>query len=271
MALEWRECPPGAALAPWVESYWAIRGSCGEALASRVLPDGCADVIVDLSAGPYAFAVGPMRSAAVVPLQGAVDLFGVRFRPGAALAFLDAPLAALADREVPLDALWGSLARSLEAVLAEVAPAQRTWHAERVLRERLEAAHGAARETGTVANAIALLRRARGGARVREVAAALGVGERWLERAFDRHVGYGPKMLARVVRFQHAVRLLDAGPPLSWGAIACEAGYADQAHLVREFHTLAGVAPGELAAERRGVGFVQYESADRAQDETSFP
>ena len=271
MALEWHECPPGAALAPWVERYWAIRGWCEETLASRVLPDGCADVIVDLSAGPYAFAVGPMRSAAVVPLQGAVDLFGVRFRPGAALAFLDAPLAALADREVPLEALWGSLARSLEAVLAGVAPAERTRHAERLLRARLDAAHGTTREVDTVANAIALLRRARGGVRVREVAAVLGVGERWLERAFDRHVGYGPKMLARVVRFQHAVRLLDAGPPLSWSAIACEAGYADQAHLVREFGTLAGVAPGELAAERHDVGFVQYEDAACAQDGATFP
>jgi methylphosphotriester-DNA--protein-cysteine methyltransferase len=271
VALEWHECRPGAALAPWVERYWAIRGCCEEALPNRVLPDGCADVIVDLSADPHAFAVGPMRSAAVVPLAGAVDLFGVRFRPGAALAFLDAPLLVLADREVPLDALWGSLARSLEAVLAEVAPAERTWHAERILRVRLDAAHGTTREVDTVANAIALLRRARGSAGVREVAAALGVGERWLERAFDRHVGYGPKMLARVVRFQHAVRLLDAGTALSWSALAYAAGFADQAHLVREFRALAGLTPGDFAAERRDVGFVQYGDARRAQDGATFP
>ncbi|HWH41062.1 MAG TPA: helix-turn-helix domain-containing protein [Usitatibacter sp.] len=271
MALEWHECRPGVALTPWVERYWAIRGSCEEALPNRVLPDGCADVIVDLSAGPHAFAVGPMRSAAVVPLLGAVDLFGVRFRPGAALAFLDAPLQALADREVPLDALCGSLARSLEAVLAEVAPAERMRHAERILHARLDAGHGTTREVETVANAIALLRRARGGAGVREVAIALGVGERWLERAFDRHVGYGPKMLARVVRFQHALRLLDAGTALSWSALAYEAGFADQAHLVREFRALAGLTPGDFAAERRDVGFVQYGDARRAQDGATFP
>ena len=257
MALEWHECRPGVALTPWVERYWAIRGSCEAALPNRVLPDGCADVIVDLSAGPHAFAVGPMRSAAVVPLLGAVDLFGVRFRPGAALAFLDA--------------LCGSLARSLEAVLAEVAPAERMRHAERILHARLDAGHGTTREVETVANAIALLRRARGGAGVREVAIALGVGERWLERAFDRHVGYGPKMLARVVRFQHALRLLDAGTALSWSALAYEAGFADQAHLVREFRALAGLTPGDFAAERRDVGFVQYGDARRAQDGATFP
>jgi len=97
------------------------------------------------------------------------------------------------------------------------------------------------------------------------------VGERWLERAFARHVGYGPKMLARVVRFQHAVALLDAGPPLSWSALAYEAGFADQAHLVREFRALAGLTPGDFAAERRDVGFVQYEDAPGAQDGATFP
>ena len=272
MALEYREWRPGAALAPWVGRYWSIRGACEEPLPNRVLPDGCADVIVDLSAKPAAFAVGPMRTAAVVPLAAIVDLFGVRFRPGAALAFLDAPLDALADREVGLDELWGPLAQSLETVLAEVADGERMRHAERILRERLDAgARGTGREAQAVAHAIALLRRARGSAGVRDVAAALGVGERWLERAFDRHVGYGPKMLARVVRFQHAVALLDAGPPLSWSALAYEAGFADQSHLVREFRALAGLTPGDFAAERRDVGFVQYEDAAGAQDGATFP
>ena len=264
VAIGYRECPPGEALAAWVERFWTIRGECDDALPNRVLPDGCADVIVDLSSSPHAFVAGPMRAAAVVPLAGHVDLFGVRFRPGAALAFLDAPLAELTDRDVPLEALWGSLAGALESALAQAPVAARVALAERILLARLEAARGAGREAQAVGHAIALLRRSRGGAGVRDVAAALGVGERWLERAFDRHVGYGPKMLARVVRLQHAVRLLEAGPPLSWSALAYDAGYADQAHLVREFRALAGLTPGAFAAERLGVGFVQYEDPGEA-------
>jgi AraC-like DNA-binding protein len=107
------------------------------------------------------------------------------------------------------------------------------------------------------------MRRSRGRAGVRDVAAALGVGERWLERAFARQIGYGPKTLARIVRLQHAVSLLQGGAAPSWTALAYDAGYADQAHLVREFRALAGVTPGAYAAERR-VGFVQYEGPPSA-------
>jgi transcriptional regulator GlxA family with amidase domain len=81
--------------------------------------------------------------------------------------------------------------------------------------------------------------------RVREIGDSLGVSERQLLRRFRAAVGYGPKMLARVLRFQ---RFATAG----WGAseettlarLAADAGYADQAHLARDCRQLAGVAPG---------------------------
>lgn len=251
------EVAPPPALAPWVQCFWSIRGAGVPALPNRVLPDGCADVIVDLAASPRAFAVGPMRTASVVTVAGDVDLFGVRFRPGRAAALLGAPLDALCDRDVALDALWGRLAAELEARLAEAPPAERVRHAAALLARRLP---GARPDDETVARAVALMRRSRGGASVRDVASALGVGERRLERAFDRHVGYGPKMLARVVRFLHAARLVQRGGVSRWTALAHDAGYADQAHLVREFRALAGVTPAAYARERAGVGFVQYES-----------
>jgi transcriptional regulator GlxA family with amidase domain len=199
-----------------------------------------------------------MRVASVVEMTGRVDLLGVRFRPGAGGVSLDAPLAELRDRQVDLDALWGGLAAELQDALAGAAPADRVRHVERILRARMRASPPR-REDETVARAVRLMRRARGGAGVRDVAAALGVGERWLERAFERHVGYSPKTLARVVRLQHAVRLMLADGARPWTAIAYDAGYADQAHLVREFRALAGVTPGAYARERGRVGFVQYE------------
>lgn len=114
------------------------------------------------------------------------------------------------------------------------------------------------------------MRRARGGVGVRETAAALGVGERRLERTFDQCVGLSPKFLARVLRFRAAaseiVRQRDRWTdpptrhhlaPLSWSALAHAAGYADQPHFNREFRALAGLTPTEYAAERGPVGFVQ--------------
>ena len=63
-----------------------------------------------------------------------------------------------------------------------------------------------------------------------------------------------------MLRFRQAVGALDrtAGGPASWAALAARAGYADQAHFIREFRALAGLTPAAYLRERRAVGFVQY-------------
>lgn len=63
-------------------------------------------------------------------------------------------------------------------------------------------------------------------------------------------IGYGPKTLARVLRFQRFVRSADAAPERSLAELALDAGYADQAHLTREFTRLAGLPPAALRRSR---------------------
>ncbi|WP_280391687.1 helix-turn-helix domain-containing protein [Nocardia wallacei] len=58
--------------------------------------------------------------------------------------------------------------------------------------------------------------------------------------------GFGPKMLARVLRLQRALRLARAGVPFA--ETAFRAGYADQAHLAREVRELAGKPLGQLVS-----------------------
>ena len=225
-----------------------------------MLPDGCADLIVGIPGVPGAAVVGTMRTAAVVPVAGRVDLFGIRFRPGAASVFLGVPLAELAGRRVALEELWGAGAARAADLLEPADLGGRTAAAEHLLLARRGAR--AACQGDLVARAVALLRQARGGVGVRETAAALGVGERRLQRAFDHAVGLGPKTLARVLRFRRVVRAIGrarvAGAPIPWAALALEAGYADQPHFIREFRALAGLTPARWLAEQRAVGFVQY-------------
>jgi AraC-like DNA-binding protein len=93
---------------------------------------------------------------------------------------------------------------------------------------------------------------------VQELADETGWSRRHLLTRFRTQVGLAPKTTARVLRFHHAVRLLApasvyggrpgiAAPSISDVAAAC--GYADHAHLVREFHALAGCTPTEYLTE----------------------
>jgi AraC-like DNA-binding protein len=82
------------------------------------------------------------------------------------------------------------------------------------------------------------------------------VSERTLERRFVRAAGLRPAELRRLARFRRALRLRAAGET-RWSMLAAGAGYADQAHLAREFRRFAGVTPTEWVAEQARAGFVQ--------------
>ena len=101
-----------------------------------------------------------------------------------------------------------------------------------------------ARVTDPLARAAALRLAVPG--RARRGAGALGISERQLRRRFADAVGYGPKTLARVLRFQRFLTLAGGGDDLA--RLAFAAGYSDQAHLTRECRRLAGRTPAELVA-----------------------
>jgi AraC-like DNA-binding protein len=80
---------------------------------------------------------------------------------------------------------------------------------------------------------------------VQQLAAHLRLNERQLLRRFRATFGLGPKHFARIVRMTRALELRRKGE-LGWAQVASDCGFTDQAHLIRDFNTLAKLAPGTL-------------------------
>lgn len=93
--------------------------------------------------------------------------------------------------------------------------------------------------------------------RIDALARELGWSRRHLASAFTSEYGVGPKQAARLVRFKRARDLLARGRSIS--CVAAETGFADQAHLTREWRNLAGCTPGEWL--RSEFPFLQDEAA----------
>lgn len=109
---------------------------------------------------------------------------------------------------------------------------------EAVSADRLQGSEHATRLTAEIARLL------RDGRSVAQVADAVGLSERHLLRRSLVAFGYGPKMLARILRLSRAMDLARAG-----GAhvdIAVAAGYADQAHLARDVRSLSGTTLTQL-------------------------
>ncbi|MFI8906757.1 helix-turn-helix domain-containing protein [Streptomyces albidoflavus] len=177
----------------------------------------------------------------------------VALTPLGARAIYGRPAAELAHRLVPLDELLGALAAELLDRLRSAT----TWAARfAVLDALLLRAVGRGDHAGQehrvrpeVAQAWRRLVAARGGVQVGALAAELGWSRRYLTERFRGELGLSPKTFARVLRFAHAHELAAVGDPLPWSEVAAVSGYADQAHLVREWRAFTGRSP---TAWRRG-------------------
>mgnify|MGYP001140154236 CR=1 FL=1 len=222
-------------LRPWVSAVWVSGAAAG---SESVLPAGRALLVVAF--GPVSVGAtlhGPASRVREVGVEPGSYL-GVQFRAGGTVPFFGGSAAALADRSVPLDELWGASAvRMLERLVCD--PDEALGLVEDVLVRRVT---GAAVSVGFDRARRAL----EAGAAVGEVAAACGVDRRVLAAVCRREVGFGPKRYARLARFERALRELRAAaaPPLA--VVAARHGYADQAHLTREFVALAGFPPGRV-------------------------
>jgi AraC-like DNA-binding protein len=244
----YREHSPKQALVPYVTCFWELT-SAGE--PHRVLPDGAMDVLYAICA-PRARVIGPMTRAIVAEQNGPTCVVGVRFRPGAAIDLLCVSARELRDQSAPVADVWGAGGRSFDERLAG-APDARS--AIRAIEAELESRVRFARAPDPrVAQAVAALCAAGGELPIPAVGAKIGIGERQLERLFDERVGYGPKVFARVVRLERATQAIARsgvrGSIASWARVAVDCGYADQAHLVREFRALTGLTPAVFARAR---------------------
>ena len=83
--------------------------------------------------------------------------------------------------------------------------------------------------------------------RVSLLVSQTGIGLRQFERQFVHDLGMGPKMYARIVRFEAAMRKKASSPNLNWTQIAHQLDYHDQMHMVHDFQSLSGESPTSLA------------------------
>ncbi|WP_432832238.1 DUF6597 domain-containing transcriptional factor [Dactylosporangium sp. CA-092794] len=198
---------------------------------SRILPDGCMDVIHQ---DGELFVAGPDTTAHLSWSPAGRRYTAIRFAPGAAPAVLGVPASELRDQRVPLRDLWPV-------------------HRVRRLTEALDNAPDRAAVLESALLAVEhdpdplaphVLSRLRAGRTVASIAAEVGLSERQLHRRGLSLYGYGLKTLSRILRLTAALDLARAGTPFA--AAAATAGYADQAHLSREVKALAGVPMGVL-------------------------
>jgi len=83
--------------------------------------------------------------------------------------------------------------------------------------------------------------------KIGELAKAIRLSTRQLERRFRRISGLSPKQYARARRIRATAVSLVEEAEMNWANRAAEMGFADQVHLTHEVSTLTGRSPNSFA------------------------
>lgn len=190
------------------------------------------------------FAAGLFAGPVVIESFGGACCVQVNFTPLGARRFFKQPMSELTDSMVVLDDVLGAEGMALRERLGN-AP---DWAARFDIAEAFVAARlkNAAETPLEIAWAYDRIITSGGRTRISVLAEKLGRSRKHLASGFSDAIGIGPKTLSRIVRFNRALGL-SRQQTVDWADIAADCGYADQAHLVREFRDLAGETPTALA------------------------
>ncbi|WP_282086742.1 helix-turn-helix domain-containing protein [Streptomyces tendae] len=166
----------------------------------------------------------------------------IRLEPAVAATVLG-PAAALGGRVESFGDVWGRGAEAaVDALRAAGSWDERFALAADLVRRRTADLPPVDPE---VAHTWRTTRAHRGRVRVDGLADEVGWSRKRLSARFHAQLGITPKRAARLVRFDHAARLLAAG--VAPASVAFESGYADQSHLHREVKAFTGLTPTAVA------------------------
>ncbi len=235
--MDYRETPPPPSLDGLVAAIWTldVGGAPNDWVAHEAVPDGCIELIrrhsgrsVWRSDQPPMFVTGLALRPAELRFSGDARFTGIRLWPWAWHALGGARCAGFADgwRAVAEDSALAAMLTdtgahlpTLTAAFAGLArcPIDRIRHVDSIAT--------LARETG--------------------------IQPRRIQRLFARETGMPPRSYLRLLRFRDAVAEVQT-PDARLADTAAATGYADQAHLTREFRALAGITPATARQNARG-------------------
>jgi AraC-like DNA-binding protein len=282
--MKYIETHPSIRLSRYVKCYWMLSGEAEDYDPEGIAPDGSVEMVFNLAAPfmrhyqqgrtelqPASLIVGQMGNSVVVQPTGRVEILGVRFHPHGFYRFIRQAIDEFTDKILDCVDVWGRSIRLLEERIREApGPTQQIAILETFLLGLIEGHKSPGKTYQCIGTAVQLVQASAGLQPVERIAQAVGMSARHLERQFKSIVGLSPKSFERIVRFQHALKLVQNGGVQGAG-IAIDCGYYDQAHFIRDFKRFTGHPPSAYSAEAhhmaqffsRGepVGFLQYACA----------
>lgn len=249
---------PPEELSDSVNCFWHVSKDFGDTLSAfEVVPDGFAEIIFYsgslgsmsdsgvLQPLPSPFMVGLLNQPVHFYTRNRLNIISVRCYPWTVFDLLGLPSGKDGVRvfEHPVAQLQPALNSCMNAGKIEEAVA--------LIKQYFLAARAKIGINSMLYKAGVAMRNANGTIPVSQVAAAAHATVRTLERKFKQSSGYSVKDVSGLMRFEQVRNRLWFNPDTGIAGLAPELGYADQAHLSKEFKRYSGTTPAAFARKAK--------------------
>jgi AraC-like DNA-binding protein len=246
----------------FIERLFYYEGINAAHTMDRFLPDGNAEIIIDLTEGTqfiydnetlaeiqacrYFWASGVRTQPITIPSGNGSRILVVAFKRGRAYPFYPIPVSELTDHVVSADLIFRKAILDLrEQLLAAASIHQMFLLVERFLfqcaMDRLSSEY----TSRCIEYAVSSIVNTPNRLSFQQLSEQIGYSQKHFINLFKCQVGVTPKQYLKIMRFQQAVLEMEIGQTADWSHFAQENGYYDQSHFINEFKCFSGFTPGE--------------------------
>ncbi|TKK64473.1 AraC family transcriptional regulator [Ilyomonas limi] len=268
MNITYQEFKPTPVLQPYVDTYWLLsfEGAYNEYSPGQYcLPNGMVEIVITISEGNYHIGAngdwfpmpdmmmcGVYHKNVIMRATGTTRKFGIRVKPEMLHILFTVPSSVLYEDYTNLENIVGNDAKLFVEQLAEAHDTTKI--VSRTDAFLLAQLNKHKQEHSYLIKAVNLMRSSKGSVSVDAISKSVYRSPRQLQRSFQHEMGLSPKSYQRLIRFRNVYRnmqmLQQAG---GWAGLSYKLGYADQAHLIRDFKEFTGLVPTDLLLNKSHV------------------
>jgi len=227
----------------------------------RFLPNGDTEILIDFNDTPqfiydnnslkeiqachHVWTSGVRTEPITIPSGNGATMMVVSFKKGMAAPFFPFPMEEISDSVVDADLVWGSGFGELrERLLDEKNVARRFAMVEEFLLGMFATKLNV---NPCVEFAVNEMTHRPDNLSIAQMNEKIGYSQKHFTEMFRRNIGVTPKSYLKIMRFQKAIRTIDASDNIEWDMIAQDCGFYDQAHFINDFKHFSGFTPEQYS------------------------
>ncbi|MBO6522335.1 MAG: helix-turn-helix transcriptional regulator [Balneolaceae bacterium] len=249
---------PELSLTNLIDCYWVIESNDRTPRQQKIIPDGFPEIIFHYR-DPYRIKLsgewelqtkklfaGQIRNHFLLENTGSSGMIGIKFKPAGLTKLFGIDMQNYTDNVADLDSVLESEFHFVSEILLSPTPYFEKVDVLNQFFTKKKA--GNTKSSQIIEQTLELISENNGVISVSELTSTLDVGERKLERLFNKYVGLSPKFYSRIIRFNYIFQVIQK-KKLSWSEVAHLSGYYDQSHFISNFQEFTGEDPSSYFFE----------------------